>query len=110
MKLESLVLVKNLVIELSADRKMKPCYLGPMVVIRCLRGGAFILAELNRAIWQNKVVAFRVIPYLARREIPYTKEVKWLLDAPEESIHLLFEKTNISELDKLPGIEGITET
>jgi len=43
-------LVKNLAIELSADRKMKPHYLGPMVVIRCLRGGAFILAELNGAI------------------------------------------------------------
>jgi len=110
LKLGSLVLVKNLAIELSADRKMKPHYLGPMVVIRCLRGGAFILAELDRAIWQNKVAAFRVIPYLARREIPYTKEVKQLLDAPEKSIHLLKERMNISELDEPPGIEEITET
>jgi len=50
LKLESLVLVKNLAIELSADRKMKPRYLGPMVVIRCLRGGVFILAKLDKAI------------------------------------------------------------
>ena len=87
------MLVKNSAIELSADRKIKPYYLGPMVVIRCLRGGALILAELDGAIWQNKVVAFRVIPYLTKREISYTKEVKQLLDAPEESItngHLLF--------------------
>ena len=50
LKLGSLVLVKNSAIELLADRKMKPRYLGPMVMIRCLRGGAFILAELNGAV------------------------------------------------------------
>jgi len=103
------VLVKNSAIELSANRKMKPWYLGPMVVIRCLRGGAFILAELDRAIWQNKVAAFRVVPYLTRKEISYNKEVKQLLDAPEENIHLFKEKMNTSELDKPPGIEETTE-
>jgi len=36
LKLGSLVLVKNSAIELSADRKMKPRYLGPIVVIRYL--------------------------------------------------------------------------
>ena len=110
LKPESLVLVKNSAIELSADRKIKPRYLGSMIVIRCLRGGAFILAELDGAVWQNKVVAFRVVPYLARKEISYNKEVKQLLDTPEESIRLLFEKMNISELDEPPGIEENTET
>ena len=76
LKPKSLVLIKNLAIELLVDRKIKPRYLGPMVMIRCLRGGAFILAELDRAIWQNKVAAFRVIPYLARKEISYNKEVR----------------------------------
>jgi len=64
----------------------------------------------DRAIWQNKIVAFRVIPYLTRREISYTKEVKQLLDAPKKSIRLLEEKMNTSELDEPPGIEGTTET
>jgi len=68
------------------------------------------LAELDRAIWQNKIAAFRVIPYLARREISYTKEVKRLLDAPEENIRLLEEKMNILELNEPPGIQGTTET
>ena len=106
----SLVLVKNSAIELSADRKMKPCYLGPMVVIRCLRGGAFILAELDGAVWQNRVAAFRVVPYLARKEISYNKEVKQLLDAPEESICCLEEKMNTSDLDEPPSMEENTET
>jgi len=104
------VLDKNSAIELSADKKMKPRYLGPMVVIRCLRERAFILAKLDKAVWQNKVAAFRVVPYLARKEIPYNKEVKQLLDTPEESICLLKEKMNTSELDKPPGPEGTTET
>jgi len=104
------VLVKNSAIELSADRKMKPCYLGPMVVIRCLKGGVFILAELDRAVWQNKVAAFRVIPYLARKEIPYNREVKQLLDAPEESICHLEEKMNTLDLDEPPSMEENIDT
>jgi len=43
----SLVLVKNLAIEMSADRKIKPKYLGPIVVVRKLQGGTYILAELD---------------------------------------------------------------
>jgi len=109
LKLGSLVMVKNSAIELLANRKMKPHYLGPILVIRCLRG-AFILAELDGTVWQNKVVAFRIIPYLARKEISYNKEVRRLLDAPEEIICLLEVKMNISDLDKPPGIEENPET
>ena len=99
LKLGSLVLVKNSAIELSADRKIKPRYLGPMVIICCLKRGAFILAELDGSVWQNKVAAFRVIPYLARKEISYEKEVKRLLDTPEESIKALKNRQETSDLD-----------
>jgi len=40
----SLVLVKNLAIEMSANRKMKLRYLGPMVVVRKLQGGGLYLS------------------------------------------------------------------
>jgi len=82
----SLVLVKNSAIEMSADRKIKPRYLGPMVVVRKLQGGAYILAELDSSVWQNKVAAFRVLPYLSRKKLDFNLEVKDLLDASEESL------------------------
>jgi len=82
----SLVLVKNSAIEMSADGKMKPRYLGPMVVVRKSQGGIYILAELDGSVWQNKVAAFRVLPYLSKRKLNFNTEVKDLLDASEESL------------------------
>jgi len=82
----SLVLVKNSAIEMSADRKMKPRYLRPVVVVRKLQGGTYILAELSSPVWQNKVAAFRVLLYLSRRKLNFNLEVKELLDASEENL------------------------
>ena len=62
----ALVLVRNSQIELELNRKSKPRYLGPMVVIRRTRRGAYILAEPTGAISALRYAAFRVIPYHAR--------------------------------------------
>ncbi len=59
----SLVLVRNTGIESSLDRKMKARYLGPVVVIRRTQGGSYVVAELNGALWGQKVAQFRVLPY-----------------------------------------------
>jgi len=99
----SLDLVKNLAIEMSADRKIKPRYLGPMVVKRKLQGSAYILAELDGLVWQNKVVAFRVIPYLFRKKLNFNSEVKELLDVSEENLREL-----AMESDKDNSAEEIT--
>jgi len=61
-----LVLVLNKKIEPDVGRKCKPRYFGPMVVVKRLQSGAYILAEINGAISCLKFAAFRLIPYHPR--------------------------------------------
>ena len=73
----SLVLVRNTRFEKSLNRKMRPRYIGPMIIISRNRGGAYILAEMNGAVLGRPIGAFRVIPYYPRRTItlPPLKDV-----------------------------------
>ena len=59
----SLVLIRNTRFEKSLNRKMRPRYFGPLIVISCNLGGAYILAEMNGAVLTRPIGAFRVIPY-----------------------------------------------
>jgi len=47
---EELVLVLNKKIKPNMGRKGKPRYFGPMVVVKRLQSGAYLLAEVNRAV------------------------------------------------------------
>ncbi|KAL7278567.1 hypothetical protein ACG7TL_007566 [Trametes sanguinea] len=66
----SLVLMCHTQIEKSLNRKMRPRYTGPLVVISRNRGGAYVLCELNGSVLHRAIAAFRLIPYLARGAIP----------------------------------------
>ncbi|KNZ79774.1 hypothetical protein J132_08716, partial [Termitomyces sp. J132] len=68
-KTGDLVLMRNTRIEVLHNKKMKPQYLGPLVVISRNRGGAYILCELDGSVLHRPVAAFRLIPYLAREHI-----------------------------------------
>lgn len=59
----SLVLVRNSCIERELDRKTKPWYLGPMIVVQHTKGGSYILAELDGAVSKFRFAAFRLYPY-----------------------------------------------
>ncbi|KAL5514794.1 hypothetical protein ACEPAG_2110 [Sanghuangporus baumii] len=65
----ALVLVRNSQIKNELNRKTKPKYLGPMVMVRRTKGGSYILAEVSGAISALRYAAFRVIPYHARTRI-----------------------------------------
>jgi len=54
----SLVLVRNSRIEKELNCKMKPHFLGPMVVVHQMQGGAYILAEINGTVSKLQYAAF----------------------------------------------------
>jgi hypothetical protein len=68
-KARALVLIRNTAIEKALNRKMRPCYLGPLLVVLRNKGGAYIVCELDGTLYHNPVAAYRIIPYFAREYI-----------------------------------------
>jgi len=66
----ALVLLRNSRIEEALNRKTKPRYIGPMVVVRKTIGTSYIVAELDGAQSQLRVAGFRLIPYFPRTHTP----------------------------------------
>jgi hypothetical protein len=66
----SLVLMRNTQIEKSLNKKMRARYIGPLIVVSCNYGGAYILAELDGTVLHRPIATFRLLPYFARKSIP----------------------------------------
>ena len=79
--LGDLVLIRNTAIEKSLNRKMCARYLGPLIVISHNKGGAYIVVELNRAVFDHPIAVFRVIPYFTCQSIPIPP-LEELIDIP----------------------------
>ena len=75
-------------IEKPLDKKMKPRYLGPLIMVSRTKREAYIVCELDRAVLHNLIAQFHVIPYLARKSIflpeGFTDIGKARLDKMEE--------------------------
>jgi hypothetical protein len=84
-----LVIVRNTAIENSLDKKMKPRYNGPMIVVAENKGGSYILAEMTGAVWQHKVAKFRVLPYYAREKIEIPEGIMSIIDLSPEGLEKL---------------------
>jgi hypothetical protein len=91
-----LVLVCNSKVEYKLSKKTKPWYLGPMIVVRCTKGGSDLLAELDGAVSKLRYAAFRIIPYYSCSEECVT--VTSITSMNEESLDRLAEE-NIPEPD-----------
>lgn len=92
----SLVLVRNTRVEKELNRKTKPRYLGPMVVIHRYPGGSYALAELDGSVSSMRTAQFRVIPYHPRYRWRYNI-AHVVAEAAERLTHL----NNMSDPDDL---------
>ena len=95
-----LVLVRNTEIENSLNKKMKPRYNGPMIVVAENQGKSYIVAEMSGALWHNKVTKFRVVPYFARRRIEIPEGIQKIIDLDEIGLQKLL---SAPEDDNLQG-------
>ncbi|KIJ12693.1 hypothetical protein PAXINDRAFT_82455, partial [Paxillus involutus ATCC 200175] len=62
----SLVLVQNSRIKKELNRKTKPRYTGPMIVLCRTTSGSYLLAKLDRSVSKLCFAAFRLLPYHPR--------------------------------------------
>ena len=98
-KLGDLVLMRNTAIEKALNKKMKPRYLGPLIVISKNKGGAYIIAELDGTLFDRPIAAFRLVPYFTRKQITLLP-LKDLLDISKERLDELRKSTS-ADLDEL---------
>jgi len=91
--------MRNTAIEKALNKKMKPRYLGPLIVISKNKGGAYIIAELDGTLFDRPIAAFRLVPYFARKRIALPP-LKDLLDISKERLDELRKSTS-ADLDEL---------
>lgn len=101
-----LVLIRNTAIEKSLNRKMRPRYTGPMVVVARNRGGAYLIAELDGTVLDRPIAAFRVVPYLARRSIQIDLD---RLDIPRSRLEELETSDDLGDDDEGEVTDAETE-
>jgi hypothetical protein len=50
-------------------------YIGPLIVVSCDYGGAYILSELDGTVLHCPIAAFCLLPYFPHRSIPLPPDI-----------------------------------
>ncbi|KAG6874439.1 hypothetical protein C0992_011455 [Termitomyces sp. T32_za158] len=100
-KPRDLVLVRNTAVEKLLSSKMTARYLGPMVVVARTQGGSYVLAELDGTVWHERVAAFRVIPYKARKKLVLSTTLEEWIDIGAKKLADLKQETKEPSLVEL---------
>jgi hypothetical protein len=101
-----LVLVRNSRVEASLDRKTKPQWIGPMVMVCQTTHGAYILAEMDSAVSKLRFAAFCVIPYHARQRMNIDLETFFVFPDADEEMEDVEDETEMGEdIQEIAGLE-----
>ena len=107
-----LVLVRNSEIESSLDKKMKPRYLGPMIILAQSGSGSYVIAEMDGSVFHQRVAKFRVIPYFAQTKIDLPENLEDLMGISKSTLKRIADAnengTDIISRDY--SFEGVTLT
>ena len=97
--------MQNPKIEYALNKKMKPQYYGPFIVISRNCGGAYILCQLNGSVFHRLIAAFRLLPYHACDLISLSDD---MMDIDTQKLWEL-EQSNIKDDIDLVTISVATE-
>jgi hypothetical protein len=67
--------MRNTQIEKSLNKKMCTRYIGPLIVVSCNYGRAYILSELDGTVLYHPIAAFRLLPYFTHKYIPLPPDI-----------------------------------
>jgi hypothetical protein len=81
--------------------------MGPMVVIRRTKGGAYLVAEMNGAMFHDRIAAFRVILYEACYSIQLPANIQKFIDISVKTLQEMVDKDHPeSDLSKVKKYKG----
>ncbi len=92
-----LVLMRNSAIESSLNKKMLARWMGPYIVIARKNGGAYVVAEMDGSVLKDRIAAFRLIPYFARRHIKLPGDIEEVIDQTKENLRIILEQPDEDE-------------